>query len=231
MKRLLAKVPGGGSSLASFAAAMFLLKESVYFDDRSFKECEDWVKNYLAERCTDIIALSDSIEIEHTNHSIPPGKYIVECKNSDLVYLDEPLEPIDTVLGIHIYATENVIGERVVFAREMINPLGLNENTVASVNVSMDGNVYNPKTRKIEPDDIFANRPVFDCDTDTFYACHKGKARGKHWSKFFKNSDMTDKIRGWIKQSPKNKSFLLRRAGSNEHIHARSDDVLKVIGR
>jgi len=35
MKRLLAKVPGGGSKLASYAAALFLIKEYNHFSDES----------------------------------------------------------------------------------------------------------------------------------------------------------------------------------------------------
>lgn len=224
---MLAKVPGGATHLASFAAAMFLLKESAQFDSGSFKECEDWLRDYLMQSGTDIITLSDSKESEHNHQSIPPGKYNV---GDSLVYIESEIKPIDRVLEVDIYESENVLGQRVVFTKEMISPLGLNENTVASVNVSMDGLAFNQKTRRIEPDSLFAGKPVFDCDADTFYACHKGKDKRKHWSKFFKNSEMTEKIRGWIKQSPKNKSFLMRRAGSNEYITARSDDVLRVIG-
>lgn len=75
MKKLLAKVPGGGSKLASYAAALFLIKEYNHFSDESLltedltdeqlKESlllfNDRYVNYIKED-VDVKALNEEVE-------------------------------------------------------------------------------------------------------------------------------------------------------------------------
>ena len=75
MKRLLAKVPGGGSKIASYAAALFLIKEYNHFSDDSLltedltdeqlKESlllfNDRYVNYIKEDA-DVKALNEEVE-------------------------------------------------------------------------------------------------------------------------------------------------------------------------
>ena len=60
MKRLLAKVPGGGSKLASYAAALFLIKEYNHFSDDSL----------LTEDLTDE-QLKESLPVSYTHLTLP----------------------------------------------------------------------------------------------------------------------------------------------------------------
>lgn len=57
----------------------------------------------------------------------------------------------------------------------------------------------------------------FECDSDTFEKCRSGgKAHRKHWMKFLSNKD----IQQFAKQN-KNKSFLIKRQGSEDYLRAR----------
>ena len=60
IKKLLAKVPGGGSRLATYAAALFLIKEWNHFTDESL----------LTEDVNDDI-IEDSIEVFYHQYLMP----------------------------------------------------------------------------------------------------------------------------------------------------------------
>ena len=110
IKRLLSKIPGGGSKLGSFASALFLLKEKVGFTDKNLKDiCEKVnvdVLDFLNES-------NEWFMLE--NKQISPGIYKVHnpkllnttCDElvwpKDQIRIEEECFPIGDVFGVDIY--------------------------------------------------------------------------------------------------------------------------------
>ena len=110
VKRLLAKAPGGSSRLASYAAALFLIKEK-------FGVPEDKILSGLKELGfdpTDMIA-EDNQWFVLDDQRLSPGNYKLSfekllnisldemVKRDDTVKVDENAYPVSSFYGINIY--------------------------------------------------------------------------------------------------------------------------------
>lgn len=72
-----------------------------------------------------------------------------------------------------------------------------NENTTASVGLPPG------------PDGETMGVPFFKCKSETFHNCMKGRDKNKHWKKFISDSELTDRIKHYMK-SNKGKKFALK---------------------
>ena len=122
IKKIMAKAPGGGSRLASYAAALYLLKEKFGVSDKDLKKSLTKVGidplDFLEEK-TSWFLLDDN--------QLAPGTYkllnskmvnstleeVVRAK--DLVKVQEDSFPIDNVFGLHIYNATHVKTNQKVF--------------------------------------------------------------------------------------------------------------------
>lgn len=121
-KRLLGKVPGGSSKLGSFAAALFLIKESHNVSDNQLKKILEEFGidplDMLLEK-TEWFVLNDSM--------LAPGIYrlsedkVLNGTFDDLVYakdqirIHEDCYPVGDVFGIDIYEAEHIRTRRKVY--------------------------------------------------------------------------------------------------------------------
>lgn len=110
VKRLLSNIPGGGSKLGSFAAALYLIKEKCNLTDRNLekilKECNIESIDFLTEE-------SQWFMLE--NKQISPGIYRLynpkilnsSCEelvwSKDQIRIEEDSYPVGDVFGIDIY--------------------------------------------------------------------------------------------------------------------------------
>jgi hypothetical protein len=110
VKRLLSNIPGGGSKLGSFAAALYLIKEKYNLTDRNLekilKECNIETIDFLTEE-------SQWFMLE--NKQISPGIYRLynpkilnsSCEelvwSKDQIRIEEDSYPVGDVFGIDIY--------------------------------------------------------------------------------------------------------------------------------
>lgn len=110
VKRLLSNIPGGGSKLGSFAAALYLIKEKCNLTDRNLekilKECNIETIDFLTEE-------SQWFMLE--NKQISPGIYRLynpkilnsSCEelvwSKDQIRIEEESYPVGDVFGIDIY--------------------------------------------------------------------------------------------------------------------------------
>lgn len=122
VKRLLNKVPGGGSKLGSFAAALYLIKEKYNLSDKSLekilKECNMESYDFLTEE-SQWFVLEDKL--------LSPGVYRVtdskllnhNCEEmvwaKDQIRIKEDSYPIGDVFGIDIYEAVHVKTNQKVF--------------------------------------------------------------------------------------------------------------------
>ena len=121
-KRLLGKIPGGSSKLGSFAAALFLIKESHNISDNQLKKILEEFGidplDMLLER-NEWFVLSDGM--------LTPGIYklsedkVLNGTFDDLVYakdqirINEDCYPVGDVFGIDIYEAEHIRNRQKVY--------------------------------------------------------------------------------------------------------------------
>ena len=122
IKRLMAKIPGGSSRLASYAAALFLLKETYGLSERSIglilKECDVTPDDILKEN-TQWFILEDE--------SLAPGTYRVGNEKvinetfeplvspNDQVRVYDDAFPVGNFLGINVYEATHVKTQKTIY--------------------------------------------------------------------------------------------------------------------
>ena len=129
IKRLVAKIPGGGSKLGSFASALFLIKEKANLSEKGLKticeKCDIEVLDFLNEN-NEWFLLEDK--------QLSPGVYRVNNPKllnkscSELVWAKDQIRikddcfPVGDVFGVDIYEATHVNTEKKVFvtASELI---------------------------------------------------------------------------------------------------------------
>lgn len=123
LKRLLNKVPGGKSKIASYAAALYLIKEHTGMTEEELESVMDQLdlppEALLPE-------LKESF-ILNENNLISPGNYtlvneMASLKTGDVigkkghtVIIEDQSAPIDIVMGIPIYEAKHKISGQKVF--------------------------------------------------------------------------------------------------------------------
>lgn len=122
VKKLMAKAPGGSSKIASYAAALFLIKEHLGIEeknlDKILNECGYDMLDLLQEK-SEWFMLSDKM--------LSPGIYRVrseKCVASTCEELVQPKDkirvaddcyPIDTIFGIDIYEATHINSSQKIY--------------------------------------------------------------------------------------------------------------------
>ena len=115
MKKFLAKLPGGSTKIGSYAAALFLLKEDMGFNDDTAKKMMDCLIEYMEENDIEPIYPDDSIKTPR----MPKGRYDLDFGES--VFISEDMKPFSNFLGVDLYLSEtNTFGSNILFAIENI---------------------------------------------------------------------------------------------------------------
>jgi len=114
IKKLLAKVPGGSSRIASYAAALYLLKDNYSFSDKKLRsilqECGYTTDDILAEN-NQWFVLPDKM--------LSPGVYKLKddkvlSENHDDVYAKDKIKvepdcyPVGDIFGLDIYQATHI---------------------------------------------------------------------------------------------------------------------------
>ena len=122
IKRLMSKVPGGSSSLASYAAALYLIKEKLELSDKSLKQIVEKsgleTLDFLAES-SEWFLLDDK--------SISAGVYTLKYEKvvnstieeivraKDKIRFNENSYPVGQVFGLDIYEATHINTNQKVF--------------------------------------------------------------------------------------------------------------------
>lgn len=110
LKKLIGKVPGGKSSLASYASALFLIKENLDLGDDSIQR--------IVEECS-LDLLADLQESDQwflaKDGMLSPGKYTLKtskvinstieevCKSGDTVVAGDESYPVGNLFGLDVF--------------------------------------------------------------------------------------------------------------------------------
>ena len=129
IKRLVAKIPGGGSRLGSFASALFLIKEKYNLKEKNLKDicekCDVEILDFLNEK-NEWFLLQDK--------QLSPGIYRVAnpkllnktCSEmvwpKDQIRISEECFPVGDVFGVDIYRAVHMKTDQEVYvtASELI---------------------------------------------------------------------------------------------------------------
>ena len=122
IKRLVAKIPGGGSKLGSFASALYLIKERFNLTEKGLKNicegCNVEVLDFLNEK-------NEWFLLEEKQLS--PGMYRVQnpkllnksCDEmvwpKDQVRIEEDCFPVGDVFGVDIYEATHIKTEQKIY--------------------------------------------------------------------------------------------------------------------
>lgn len=113
IKKMLEKVPGGSSRLASYAAALFLLKEKYEISDRSLTKILNALDVDIKDNVTEQWYLLEG-------KTLSPGVYrlrkdvldIPQCNDvafkGDSVRVKENCKPIGDLFGLDVYMVEHI---------------------------------------------------------------------------------------------------------------------------
>lgn len=115
IKRLVQKIPGGGTKLGSFASALFLIKENGNLNDHGLekilKECNLERLDFLTEH-SEWFILEDG-QLSPGRYKIKSSKilnstYEEEVNSGDKIKINENCYPVDTVFGLNIYEATHI---------------------------------------------------------------------------------------------------------------------------
>lgn len=121
LKKILEKVPLGRTRIASYAAALFLLREHTEMTDEQLQAVFDKI-----DREIELPELSESIYIQEDN-SLMPGTYylkedIASPRTGELIALkgtkvqvNEFAEPVDNLFGYNIYKATHLDSKEDVY--------------------------------------------------------------------------------------------------------------------
>lgn len=122
IKRLMSKVPGGSSSLASYAAALYLIKEKLELSDKSLKQIAEKsgleTLDFLAESSEWFLLEDKSISagvytLKYEKVVNSTIEEIVRAK--DKIRFNENSYPVGQVFGLDIYEATHINTNQKVF--------------------------------------------------------------------------------------------------------------------
>ena len=140
IKKLFAKVPGLRTKLGSYAAALFLLKDT-FKEDVDPKMWEQEFMKYLKENNFELDnTISEEVTLD--NGMLPKGVYKLvtditfdaedvdspDALEGDEVQVFEPVAPTDTVLGVEIFPVIHIPTQSKIFvSAEDITEVGIED--------------------------------------------------------------------------------------------------------
>jgi hypothetical protein len=122
VKRLLSNVPGGSSSLGSFAAALYLIKENYKLEDKQLDKIVAKLGieslDFILERSEWFITDNDMLSYgvyRLRNEKMINSTYDVVCNQKDQIRVNEDAYPVGQVFGINIYKAKHLATNQDIF--------------------------------------------------------------------------------------------------------------------
>lgn len=123
LKRILEKLPLGRTRLASYAAALFLIKENTGMDDAAIKK----VLNHIFDDIESALDLQECHKWFINENKLIPGVYTLN-KNINSIETGEPLalkgskikvddllESYGNILGLPVYKVQHILTSKEIF--------------------------------------------------------------------------------------------------------------------
>jgi hypothetical protein len=126
LKKVLEKVSIFKSRIASFAAALYLIKEQADPEGTTGTLIEDMFLDFLKENGCDVDSMMLNESFEMRDGTIKRGLYVIEGKK---IFIEENIKAFDEILGIPLFKIDFLGEEKVITKEDAIaNVAGSGEN-------------------------------------------------------------------------------------------------------
>jgi|SaaInlV_100m_DNA_2_1039680.scaffolds.fasta_scaffold19946_2 hypothetical protein len=242
LKKILEKLPIFKSRLASFAAALYLIKEQADPEGTTGTLIEDMFLDFLKENGCDVdsMMLNESFEMRDAN--IKRGLYIIEGKN---IFIEENIKAFDEILGIPLFKIDFLGEEKVITKEDAIaNVAGGGENIAGldgkppvskkpkvqrragitggiaddKVKESVEENMQTgpPATSKDETPATFAGARIFKVSSEEYCNCLQGRKKHERWKRKLNMDEIENQsIRSYAHKNP-GKSIIVQDDNTGE---------------
>lgn len=216
IKRLLSKVGIGRSAIASFASALYLLKEEIGDDDMN--SIQKRVLNLVEETIFDsdrekMINEAFGSSLLPTN--LDPGNYVI---SETTVSIKKSEKPISYHMGIPLYEAKNREGKRIVFSKsdieEEVPTNNIGGGMIKGAAPGEDPPIRVKKKKKIY--ELMGRYTVFEVSPEEFEKCSCAKRKFEKWNKFFdEDSETGSSIKNYSHRNPE-KGIILRNSETGQ---------------
>jgi hypothetical protein len=222
LKKILSKIGIGRSSIASFATALYLLREEIGSEEQSrgleiklMKYIEDHLFKSDREKM-----INEAFESSLLSNLLESGDYEIL---GNLVTFNETLRPFTYVMGIPLYRYITESGKRVIFSRADIQETAPTNNIGGGMIKGASPGEEPPirvKRKKREYDEnskeFLSRYRIFEVSPEEFSKCRGVKRKFERWDKYLNlESETGCEIRNFSVRNP-HKGIILRNSETGE---------------
>jgi hypothetical protein len=117
LKKIIEKIPVFKSRIASFATALYLIKENAGFVGTNNTLIEDSLLDYLKENGYDVDSMMINESFEMRDGIIKRGLYVIEGNN---IFIEENIKAFDEILGIPLFKIDFLGEEKIITKEEAV---------------------------------------------------------------------------------------------------------------
>ena len=220
LKKLLEKLPLGKTKLATYAAALWFIKESEI--PHAIRASEKIVGKALL--------LSES---EDNDELLQSGFYILNenvydldddilVKSGERIHIQQDFHTI--ICGIHVYSALNEEAKLFPVTRNMITlweeapTSSAGGGAIAGLGVGPDGEPGMQSHKMLRRREKFAGVEVFKVSNDQFHKSVRGKVPSHRYSRYLGTDEMGEEIRQYGRKNA-GKSIILQNDMSGEMVY------------
>jgi len=226
IKRLLTKIAIGRSSIASFATAIYLLKEEIGEEEMSTNEAELAFINFVEKNMYSTNRermINDAFSSCILPHKIEKGEHLVF---EEEITLKEEIKPFKYIMGVPLYEARTRSGKKIIF-----NGGEIEENVPMSPTNNIGGGMIKGAAPGEDPPirlkrkkriyELMGRYTVFDISPEEFEKCNSSKKKFERWSKYFdEDSEVGCAIKKYSYHNPE-KGIILRNSENGQTMFLR----------
>lgn len=218
IKRILSKVGIGRSTVASFASALYLLKEQMHKEGIKGNSPEmdlvEIVKSSIYKNDKERM-VNEAFESSLFSHNLERGRYKIF---NESVEVSKEKSPFAYSMGVPLYSMLTESGKKLVFSKSDIeeeipaNAVGL--GNIAGIVPGEDPPIRIKKKKKIY--ELMGRYTVFEVSPEEFEKCTCAKRKFEKWNKFFdEDSETGATIKKYSHHNPE-KGIILRNSETGQ---------------
>ena len=218
IKRILTKVAIGRSSIASFATALYLLKEEMGESSMNVKKPEIELVQFMEKTIYSSNRekmINDAFSSCLLPRVMEGGEYSVF---GEKVLVKEDQKPFRYLMGVPLYEAKTKEGKKIVFSRTDVEEDAPTNNVgggmIKGAAPGEDPPIRLKKKKKIY--ELMGRYTVFEVSPEEFEKCSCSKRKFEKWDKFFdEDSETGSAIKKYSYHNP-DKGIILRNSETGE---------------
>jgi hypothetical protein len=223
IKKILSKIGIGRSSIASFATALYLLREEIGNKGES-RQMEIRLMEYIEKelfKSDREKMINEAFESSLLSSDVEAGNYVIQ---GNAVSIEETLKPFIYVMGVPLYRSTRENGKVVVFSKTDIEESTAPTNNIGGGMIKGASPGEEPpirlKKRRREYDEnskeFLSRYRIFEVSPEEFSNCKGVKRKFEKWDKYLNLEDEKNcEIRNFSIRNP-HKGIILRNSETGE---------------